>query len=249
MKTIGIIGGVGPEATLDLYRWIIKLTPAKKDQDHVPTLIYSLPQIPDRTRALLYGGKDPLPYLVKAAKVLEKGGADFCIIPCNTAHAFIDQLQKKVRIPIINMIEETAKYVISLGQEEKRVGLLATTGTIKTKIYHDTFSRYGLEIIVPPMSVQERNVMEAIYGSRGIKAGFTRGIPEVLLRLAVEHLTKKGIRTIIMGCTEIPLVFQEGDVRCLLVNPTQILAQSAVTFALGDSQQVYNRLSYRKEQP
>src|SRR3989344_7801451 len=95
-KTIGIIGGVGPEATLDLYRWIIKLTPAKKDQDHIPTLIYSLPQIPDRTQALLYGGEDPLPYLVKAAKVLKRGGADFLIIPCNTAHAFIDQLQKQV---------------------------------------------------------------------------------------------------------------------------------------------------------
>lgn len=232
MKTIGIIGGVGPEATLDLYRWIIKLTPAQKDQDHVPTLIYSLPQIPDRTQALLYSGEDPLPYLVKAAKVLKKGGVDFLIIPCNTAHAFIDQLQKQVKIPIINMIEETAKYVKTMMPRIKRVGLLATTGTIKTRIYHDTFSRYGLEIVAPSMSMQERKVMEAIYGPQGIKAGFTQGNPEVLLRFAAEDLIKRGVKIIIMGCTEIPLVLREADVPCAIINPTQILAQSAVKRAL-----------------
>ena len=234
MKTIGIIGGVGPEATLDLYRWIIKLTPAKKDQDHVPTLIYSLPQIPDRTQALIYSGEDPLPYLVKAAKVLKRGGADFLIIPCNTAHAFIDQLQKQVDIPIVNMIEETAKYVKTMMPEVKRVGLLVTTGTIRTRIYHDTFFRYGLEIVVPKKSIQEGKVMEAIYGAQGIKAGFTRGYPEVLLRSAVEELIKRNrVTSIIMGCTEIPLVLSETVISCALINPTQILAQTAVARALG----------------
>ncbi|MBI3576685.1 amino acid racemase [Candidatus Gottesmanbacteria bacterium] len=233
MKTIGIIGGVGPEATLDLYRWIVKLTPAKKDQDHIPTLIYSLPQIPDRTQALLYGGEDPVPHMVKAAKVLEKGGADFLIIPCNTAHAYIERLQKQVKIPIMNMIEEAAKYVKTTIPEVKRVGLLATTGTIRTRIYHDTFSRYGLEIIVPTVSIQERKIMEAIYGPQGIKAGFTQGNPEVLLRSAAEDLIKRGVTMIIMGCTEIPLALSETDLICSLINPTQILAQSVVARALG----------------
>lgn len=230
-KTIGIIGGMGPEATLDLYQWIIKRTPATKDQDHIPTLIYSLPQIPDRTQALLYGGESPLPYLIKAARVLEAGGTDFITIPCNTAHAFIPQLQKKTKTPIINMISETVKYIKRQHPKVKTVGLLTTTGTLKSKLYQKALTKQGLRIIIPSKTIQKKKVMEAIYGPRGVKARSTSQYAKKLLISATEYLVKEGAQAIIMGCTETPLALEEKDVSCFLINPTKILAESAIMAA------------------
>ncbi|GAH53208.1 unnamed protein product, partial [marine sediment metagenome] len=107
-KIIGILGGMGPEATVDLFHKIIKFTPAKKDQDHFRIIIDNNPKIPDRTAAILGKGEDPLPALQETARNLEKAGVDFIIIPCNTAHYFLPQIQKSVNIPVLNMIEETA---------------------------------------------------------------------------------------------------------------------------------------------
>ena len=233
MKTIGIIGGVGPEATVDLYRWIIRLTPARKDQDHIPTIIFSYPQIPDRTEALLYGGEDPTPYLIKAVKVLEKAGADFIAMPCNTGHKFLPQVRKKIQTPILDMIKETRKFISQNYPNVRKIGLLATTGTIKTRVYHDVFEPKGFEIIVPSEKLQEENVMEAIYGEKGIKAGFTDDHPKELMRVVASYLHKQGSEAVIMGCTEIPLVLEDGDdVLVPLINPTRILAQAAVREAL-----------------
>jgi len=134
-KIIGILGGMGPQATVDLYNEIIRQTPIKEEQDHLPIIIFSNPKVPDRTKALIAGGEDPLPHLIYSARVLEKAGADFIIIPCNTAHHYLPQMQKAVSIPILNMIAETADFIKQRYPQKKRVGLLATTGTIKVGIY------------------------------------------------------------------------------------------------------------------
>ena len=109
--TIGILGGMGPEATNLLCQEIVNLTPAQKDQEHIPFIVINNPQIPDRTQALLYNGESPIPSMLKSAKTIESAGADFIILPCNTAHNFIPNIQSKINIPFINMIEETAKLV------------------------------------------------------------------------------------------------------------------------------------------
>ncbi len=236
-KTIGILGGMGPEATLDLYRWVVKLTPAKKDQDHVPTIIYSYPQIPDRTQALIYGGGNPLPYLIKGLKLLEKSGADFIIIPCNTSHKFLPGMKKHCKIPIISMIEQTRKYIEKHFTKIKKVGLLATTGTVKTKVYHDVFEGSKFKLIIPDQNMQEK-VMEAVYGKNGIKAGIINKRVTGLLVEASRHVENKGAEIIIMGCTEIPLALSQSDFHLPLVNPVEILARSAVGMALGKNKKL-----------
>src|SRR4030042_3354613 len=140
-KIIGILGGMGPEATIDLFYKIIKSTPAEKDQDHLRIIIDNNPKIPDRTAAILGKAEDPLPALQETAQNLEKAGADFIIIPCNTAHYFLSSIQESVNIPVLNMLEETAKETKKRIPQIKKVGLLASIGVYKSEIYHQHFKK------------------------------------------------------------------------------------------------------------
>ncbi|GAG74607.1 unnamed protein product [marine sediment metagenome] len=223
-KIIGILGGMGPEATIDLFYKIIKFTPAEKDQDHLRIIIDNNPKIPDRTAAILGKGKDPLPALQETARNLEKAGADFIIIPCNTAHYFLSSIQKSVKIPILNMIEETAKETQKKNSSIKKVGLLASIGTYKTKIYHQHFKKYNIEVISPEENDKEE-LMKIIYE---VKAGdLSEGIKISILKIA-QKLIDKGSEALIAGCTEIPLILKEGDISVPLIDPTQVLAKVAV---------------------
>jgi len=226
---------MGPEATIQLYQTIVKLTPATRDQEHLPLLIYNLPQIPDRTRALIDHGENPLPYLVHAGRTLQEGGARFIVIPCNTSHAFLPGLQKELRIPIVNMIEETVVHIKKRHPSVRRVGLLATTGTVRMRIYQDALERNGLETIVPHADIQEQAVMQSIYGPSGIKAGFVGLGPRRLLLKAGNHLVSKGAEALILGCTEIPLVLTKQRFTVPVINPTEILAARAVSLSMQDA--------------
>ena len=223
-KIIGILGGMGPEATIDLFYKIIKSTPAEKDQDHLRIIIDNNPKIPDRTAAILGKGKDPLPALQEAARNLEKAGADFIIIPCNTAHYFLPLIQESVKIPILNMIEEAAKETQQRIPQIKKVGLLASIGIYKTEIYHQHFKKFNIEVTSPEEKDKEE-VMKAIYA---VKAGnLSEGIKKSILKIAQKSIDK-GAEAIISGCTEIPLILKEGDVSVPIIDPTQILAKAAV---------------------
>ena len=223
-KIIGILGGMGPEATIDLFYKIIKFTPAEKDQDHLRIIIDNNPKIPDRTAAILGKGEDPLPALQESARNLEKAGADFIIIPCNTAHYFLSLIQESVKIPILNMIEETAKETQKKIPSIKKVGLLASIGTYKTDIYHQHFKKYNIKVISPEEKDKEE-VMKVIYA---VKAGnLSEGIKKNILKIA-QKLVDKGAEAIIVGCTEIPLILKEGDISVPIIDPTQVLAKAAV---------------------
>ncbi|MEM3542446.1 MAG: amino acid racemase [Candidatus Methanomethylicia archaeon] len=228
MKVIGILGGLGPEATAELFIRIIKATPAKRDQDHIPIIIFNNPKIPDRTAAILYGGESPLIELIKTAQRLERAGADFIIMPCNTAHYYYDELKSSVKIPFLNMIELTAEYVAKVYPNVKFVGLLATTGTVKTGLYQKFFEKYGFKIIVPS-DEDQRIVMSGIYD--GVKAGNLDLGRKLLLDIA-NKLIDRGSELMILGCTEVSVVIKSGDLRVPVVDPLQILAEEAVKFAL-----------------
>ncbi len=223
-KIIGILGGMGPEATIDLFYKIIKSTPAEKDQDHLRIIIDNNPKIPDRTAAILGKGEDPLPALQKSAQNLEKTGAGFIIISCNTAHYFLPLIQESVKIPILNMIEETAKEIQKRISPIQKVGLLASIGIYKTEIYHQQFKKFNIEVISPEEKDKEE-VMKTIYA---VKAGnLSEEIKKNILTIA-QRLVDKGAEAIIAGCTEIPLILKEGDLSVPLIDPTQILAKVAV---------------------
>ncbi|RJP69728.1 MAG: amino acid racemase [Ignavibacteriales bacterium] len=222
---LGIFGGMGPEATANFYQLIVKLTPAKKDQDHIPTLIYSFPQIPDRTASIMSGDTSIVSYLTEGLMRLEKAGASFIVIPCNTAHYYYDKMQKSISIPIINMISETAKEVTAKYPDVKKVGLLATTGTISTGLYEKEFKALGIEVITPAKDLLENCVMKAVYS---IKAGGNKQQCEDLLYTAGKDLEKNGASVIVLGCTEIPLAFNPERAGVPVVSATQVLADRAI---------------------
>jgi len=223
-KIIGILGGMGPEATTDLFYKIIKLTPAEKDQEHLRIIIDNNPKILDRTASILGKGGDPLPALRETAQNLEKAGADFIIIPCNTAHYFLLSIQGSVKIPILNMIEETAKETRKKISLIQKVGLLASAGVYETKIYHQHFKKFNIEVISPEEKDKEK-IMKVIYA---VKAGDLSEKVKKNIILIAQKLIDKGVEAIIAGCTEIPLILKEGDVSVPIIDPTQALAKAAV---------------------
>ncbi len=221
-KTIGIIGGMGPLATADLFGRIISLTNAEKDADHIHILIDNYPQIPDRTSAILRGTKSPVPYLLESADRLANAGADFLIIPCITSHGFYDELVNAVRIPILNIVEETAKYL--LKNSISKCVLLATDGTRHTKVFDKIFKKYNIELFFPSDEVQ-RDVMSVIYN--GIKAG-KDSFDVSTINCELEKLAACGAKTVILGCTELPLAVEKYGLKGSFVNPTDVLAKSAI---------------------
>ena len=219
---------MGPLATVDLFKRIVMKTPAKKDQDHPRIIIYNNSKVPDRTAYILGRGEDPLPELIDSAKKLESCGADFIIMPCNTAHYFVEEIQKAVSIPLVSMIEATAEHIEKLGL--KRVGLLATTGTIVTGIYQRALGRRGIKAIVPSEEDQEK-VMKGIY--EGVKAGSLE-LGRGLLLEVVKKLERES-EGIIAGCTEVSVALKQEDLSVPLIDPMDVIAEKAVKLALGES--------------
>ncbi|MCS7114275.1 MAG: amino acid racemase [Nitrososphaerota archaeon] len=228
-KVIGILGGMGPEATVELFHRIVKETPAKRDQEHLRIIVYNNPKIPDRTAAILGIGENPLPEMVRTAKNLENSGVDFIVMPCITAHYYIEELQRNVSVPVLNMVELTAKALAGSFPEVKKVGLLGTTGTFKGRVFDKALGKFNVKVIYPSDEGQKK-VMEAIYGC--IKAGKISEGRKIVVEEA-NRLVNAGADAVICGCTEISLVLKDGDVAKPVIDPLQILARSAVLFALG----------------
>jgi aspartate racemase len=227
-KIIGILGGMGPEATIDLFTKIVKGTKVRKDQDHLRILIDNNPKVPDRTLAIQGKGPSPLPQLARSARVLEKAGADIIVIPCVTAHYYYESLKRKVKIPILNLVEITVQYVRSRLKGISKVGLLATTGTIQTGLFQKSFSYTDMQLVIPTHETQKKSVMKAIYGKGGIKAMGPSENSKRLILDASEKLIHQGAQAIIAGCTEVPLVLKEGDLPVPVIDPISILAKAAI---------------------
>ena len=237
---VGLIGGLGPAATVDLYDKIVKATPAKNDQEHIKLVVEQNPQIPDRTACLLKGGEDPTLAMFHCAERMEKDGCSALIVPCNTAHAFLPYLERFIKIPFINMQQAALDEIKAKLGVAAKIGLLATTGTVQTGIYSKKAEAMGLAMFVPDAEHQER-VMAAIYGPKGAKAGYTDGICREDLVSAAEYLVKTyGCNCLILGCTELPLILDESDdfdvagKSTVVIDPTAALARKVVKTAEAD---------------
>ncbi|MFP4116431.1 MAG: aspartate/glutamate racemase family protein [Candidatus Aenigmatarchaeota archaeon] len=229
-KTAGVLGGMGPEATLDLHRKILSKSDAEKDQENIPVMIFNNPQIPDRSDHILNDGECPLDEMVETARSLERAGADFIVIPCNTAHHFFDDIDSSVGIETINLIEEATDFVVSEYPEAENIGLLITTGSMETEVYSSFIEESGREPMVPDDNFQD-NVMDSIYE---IKKG-EKTESKKKLEKATENLIRKGSDAVIMGCTEIPLVLSNNDFPVPLIDPVEILAEKVVEVSKNES--------------
>ncbi len=224
-KVIGIIGGMGPMATADLFIKIIENTVAKTDQEHLHVLIDNNTDIPDRTACILEGSDAPLGPMVESARRLVDQGADLLIIPCNTAHYFHDGVAASVDVPVLNMPEISAQYCADRGFS--CVGLLSTAGTVRAQIYEPYFEKHGVRLL-HPTKVGIDNLMYLIYDE--IKAG-RKPHPERLYPEIVA-LEEQGAEAFLLACTELPLVFHDGG-RVPFIDPTLLLARAAIEAAGG----------------
>ena len=226
-KIVGVIGGMGPLATVDLYRKIVEHTLADCDQAHVRTIIDSNTNIPDRTAALLSGGESPVRELQSSARLLEQAGAQVLVMPCHTAHCFYGEVQAAVHVPVLNMIQLTVQELKRRGVA--RAGLLATDGAVQSGIYQRHFAGSGIELLLPDPDGQAA-LMDMIYS--GVKAGRS-GYDTQAVRTALDRLMERGAQTLILGCTELPPAFEMYGLDYPNLDPTLTLALAAITASGG----------------
>ncbi len=222
-RTVGILGGMGPKSTIELMQKIIDRTPAQKDQDHIRILVDNRPQIPDRTNCILENGPSPLSMMQESVQMLEKWGAEMVAIACNTAHYFVDDIQRVVTIPVINMIELLSNHLNSNYSQGQPVLLLATTGSLKVNLFQKYLKRF--ELVVPPKNIQRNLIMEAIYG---VKAKGNNASSQRKMLDAIDSLSGSKPICVIAGCTEVGIALKGVTLKIPIINPLDLLANDIV---------------------
>lgn len=225
MKSIGIIGGMGPLATADLYRKITILTNAASDAEHIRIYIDSNTSIPDRTEAIANNGTSPVAEMIASATKLEAIGADFLIIACNTAHYFYEQVANSVSIPVLNMVDECADEASNMGLHS--IGLLTTSGVRKTHLYENAFHTRGIQTLLP--TEEEQACVTAMIYDCVKASNFEHDITE--FKQLLKTLQERGAQALLLGCTELPIAFSHFAFPYTILDPTTILAKSAIRFA------------------
>ena len=221
---LGVLGGMGPQATNTFYQFVIDRTDAQTDQEHVNALILSDSEMPDRTSAILSGGEareGVYRRLLADARLLEGAGCTCIAVPCNTSHFFLDRVQEEIGIPILHMIRETARLLAAQGL--KRPGILATDGTIQTGLYQKEFSAAGIEAVVPSTQAQEL-VMSLIYDD--VKAG-RDGDPQKFAAIH-EDLLAQGCDCGVLACTELSVFADKHHMPPYYTDAMAVLAERAV---------------------
>ena len=224
-KTLGILGGMGPLATADLFTKIIKMTKADCDNDHIRIFIDNNAQIKDRTAAILHGGQSPLPQLMESAKKLQAMGADCIIMPCNTAHYFLQSLQIQVKVPFLSMIGQAVR-VSKQRYPGQKAGILATTGTLDAGVYSRAFNDEGVEVVLPNEE-QRKYLMDIIYNH--VKAGVMPTDPQPFNDM-LKEMESRGAGYFILGCTELPVAVESLQLDNKFVDATTELAKAAIQY-------------------
>lgn len=224
-KIVGIIGGMGPEATVDLMNRVIKATPALDDGDHIRMLVDNNPKVPSRIKALLEGkGESPVPCLQDMARRLTAWGVDFLAMPCNTAHYFYRDIRNAVTIPVLDMIDLAVQAVKRRNPELECVGLLASTAVIRLGLYERSFAENNVAVVTPADRFQS-NLMQAI---KKIKAGAYRNEVMETIQAAADNLLERGPGALLVACTEISIVAGQIHSTVEIFDSAQILAEVIV---------------------
>lgn len=235
-KMLGVIGGLGPMATAYFMELVTDMTDAATDQEHLKMLIYSAPSIPDRTRYILDNtSENPLPEMLKIGNALAQQGAERIAIPCVTAHYFFEDLTSGIPVPVINGVRETALHLKDRGIT--RAGIMATDGTVKSRVFHRELEKQGIEAIVPSAD-RQADVMHLIFNE--IKAG----LPVDMEKFAgiARELRSNGAQAIILGCTELSLIKRDHPIGEGFLDAMEILAQQAILQCAKPLKEKYRNL-------
>jgi aspartate racemase len=228
-RVLGVLGGMGPLASAQFMVRLTQLTPATRDQDHIPAVLWSDPRVPDRTAGHFQGGHDPLPWLLRGIEALWRAGCGAIAIPCNTAHGWYEQMAA-VGVPILHIVDAAAAELqrIHIGG---RIGLMGTQATLAMRLYQDRLGSLGWDCVVPDQDEMERLVTPAI---ALVKANLVSDAYAPLAE-AAEKLAACGARAVVLGCTEIPLGLQAGPpIAVPVVDTIDALARAAIAWALRE---------------
>ena len=224
-KTAGVLGGMGPDTTVDFMAKVIAATRAERDQDHARLLVDQNPGVPNRQAALLDGGEDPGPAMAAMARGLEQAGADFLVMPCNTAHAFAPAIRAAVTIPLVSIIDVT----VDACRGHDTVGVLATAGCLRANLYQEACAAAGMTPVLP----DEAGVAEISRLAIAIKLGDRGADVAARMRRVADTLVGAGAQTIVAACTEIPLVLTPEMLSVPLVSSTDVLAEITAAMCTG----------------
>lgn len=225
---IGVLGGMGPLATVDFFNKVLKATSARGDSDHVPMLIQSDPRIAPRPEAILGEGRSPLPELLAGRNRLIAAGAMALVMPCNTAHFWYPELLKGCSVPFLSIVDASIKELAHLAEDGSKIGIIATRATLAAQIFDLTLVRLGYTVVLPNESLMDRLVLPGI---DMVKAGEPlRG--GQLIEQAVQTLLNNGARAVILACTETPLALDAtgSQLRSHCVDTTEALARCCVAW-------------------
>jgi aspartate racemase len=227
-RILGVLGGMGPLASAQFMLRLTLLTPAARDQDHIPAVLWSDPRVPDRTAARLAGGEDPLPWLLRGLRGLEAAGCGAIAIPCNTAHGWHAELQAATRLPILHIVDAAADDLASQGLAGGPVGVMATAGTLAMRLFQQRLEGRGYACLVPDEAAMQRLVSPAI---GLVKANRLAEAHAPLAEVALD-LMHRGARAVVLGCTEIPLGIAAGPALPFpVVDTIDALARAAIAWA------------------
>ena len=230
-RVLGVLGGMGPLASAAFMTRLTLLTPATRDQDHVPAVLWSDGRVPDRMAARRGNGPDPLPALIRGLHGLEAAGCGAIAIPCNTAHGWIDGMRAATRLPILHIVDAAAADLRRQGILAGPVGVMGTAATLDMRLYQDALGAQGWPCLIPDPAEMERWVTPAI---AAVKANRVAEAYPALAE-AVLALRARGAQAVVLGCTEIPLGIQAGpwqDLGVPLVDTIDALARAALEWAL-----------------
>jgi aspartate racemase len=227
-KILGVLGGMGPLASAQFMVRLTLLTPATRDQDHIPTVLWSDPRVPDRTVGRLSGGADPLPWLLRGIEGLQQAGCTAIAIPCNTAHGWYDTMRDAARVPILHIVDAAAAELERLGIRRGRIGVMGTQATLAMRLYQDRLGALGWDCIEPSDGEMSHLVSPAI---ALVKANRVVDAYAPLAEV-VHDLARRGAASVILGCTEIPLGIQAGpEPDTPVVDTIDALARAAIAWA------------------
>jgi aspartate racemase len=227
-RRIGILGGMGPAAAIDLQAKVLAATPAGEDREHLPVVVWNVPQVPDRVAAVLGSGPSPLPAMIEGARALEAAGCEAFAVACNTAHHWAAELAAAVRIPLVHIADAAVEALAKRPARPMRVGLLATRGTLAAAFYGERLARRGFEWLVPTEEQQRDLVDEAI---ARVKAGDAAGA-RAPLEAAVRALGARGAEVVLLACTELPIAAEGAAPAVPLLDASRALAEALVDFSL-----------------
>lgn len=231
-RVLGVLGGMGPLASAQFMLRLTLLTPATRDQEHIPTILWSDPRVPDRTKGKLSGGDDPLPWLLRGINGLRQAGCGAIAIPCNTAHGWFEPMVEAAGVPILHIVDAAATDLRRLGVGRGTIGLMGTQATLNMRLYQERLSDQGWDCMTPSQDQMDRLVTPAI---ALVKAN---RVADAFAPLAevVNDLAARGASAVVLGCTEIPLGIQAGPVEALkapVVDTIDALARASIAWARG----------------